>query len=180
MGTHLVTAKSDPALTGVYKLTAKELDGKFIPTIKVSNNPEKISDPGIKQVNRFYNGTDAPIADLITLEGEKLEAGPPYRFYHPRYPYRFLDVADYQRIEPLLKPVMKEGKTIGDFPDLKTIQKRAKRNLAALDDTYKRLINPHVYKVSFSEKFKDLKFGMIAEYERGAQYSPSLQEGTDS
>jgi nicotinate phosphoribosyltransferase len=164
----------------VYKLIAKEVDGKFIPTIKVSNNPEKISDPGIKQVNRFYNGTGAPIADLITLEGEKLEVGPPYRFYHPRYPYRFLDVSDYQRIEALLRPVMKDGKMLGDFPDLKTIQKRTKSNLAALDDTYKRLIYPHVYKVSLSEKLKNLKFGMIAEYERGTQYSPSLQEGTDS
>jgi nicotinate phosphoribosyltransferase len=180
VGTHLVTAKSDPALTGVYKLMAKEVDGKFLPTIKVSNNPEKISDPGIKQVNRFYNGSGAPIADLITLDGEQLEVGPPYRFYHPRYPYRFLDVVDYHRIEPLLQPVMKDGKILIDPPNLKTIQKRTKSNLTALDDTYKRLINPHVYKVSLSEKLKDLKFGMIAEYERAAYHSSSPQNGTDS
>jgi nicotinate phosphoribosyltransferase len=179
VGTHLVTAKSDPALTGVYKLIAKQVDGKFLPTIKVSNNPEKISDPGIKQVNRFFNGTGSPIADLLTLEGEQLEAGTPYRFYHPRYPYRFLDVVDYQRIEPLLRPVMKNGKMLSDGPDLKTIQKRTKDNLAALDDTYKRLINPHVYKVSLSEKLKDLKFSMIAEYERAAQPS-SRRKGADS
>ena len=180
VGTHLVTAKSDPALTGVYKLMAKQVDGEFIPTIKVSNNPEKISDPGIKQVNRFYNGNGAPIADLITLEGEQLEVGPSYRFYHPRYPYRYLDVVDYHRIEPLLHPVMKDGKILVDSPDLKTIQKRAKSNLAALDDTYKRLINPHVYKVSLSEKLKDLKFGMIAEYEREAQQTAIAQKGSDS
>jgi len=180
VGTHLVTAKSDPALTGVYKLMAKEVDGKFVPTIKVSNNPEKISDPGIKQVNRFYNGSGSPIADLITLDGEELEVGPPYRFYHPRYPYRFLDVAEYQDIKPLLHPVMKEGKVLVDFPDLKTIQKRTKDNLGALDDTYKRLINPHVYKVSLSEKLKDLKFGMIAEYERAARRSSAVQKGSDS
>jgi nicotinate phosphoribosyltransferase len=180
VGTHLVTAKSDPALTGVYKLMAKEVNGEFRPTIKVSNNPEKISDPGIKQVNRFYNGNGAPIADLLTLEGEELEVGLPYRFYHPRYPYRYLDVVDYQQIEPLLRPVMKEGKVIDDFPDLKTIQERTKRNLANLDDTYKRLINPHVYKVSLSEKLKDLKFGMIAEYERAAQHTSTAQKGSDS
>jgi nicotinate phosphoribosyltransferase len=180
VGTHLVTAKSDPALTGVYKLMAKKLNGEFRPTIKVSNNPEKISDPGIKQVNRFYNGNGAPIADLLTLEGEELEVGLPYRFYHPRYPYRYLDVIDYQHIEPLLRPVMKEGKVIDDFPDLKTIQERTKRNLANLDDTYKRLINPHVYKVSLSEKLKDLKFGMIAEYERAAQHTSTAQKGSDS
>ena len=53
-------------------------------------------------------------------------------------------------------------------------------NLSALDDTYKRLINPHVYKVSLSEKLKDLKFGMIAEYERAAQSTSTGQKGTDS
>ena len=180
VGTHLVTAKSDPALTGVYKLMAKEVDGKFVPTIKVSNNPEKISDPGIKQVHRFYNGTGSPIADLIALEGEELKVGSPYRFYHPRYPYRFLDVSEYQRIEPLLSSVMKEGKILADFPDLKTIQKRTKNNLQNLDDTYKRLINPHVYKVSLSEALKDLKFGMIAEYERGVQEKRTVQKGTDT
>jgi nicotinate phosphoribosyltransferase len=180
VGTHLVTAKSDPALTGVYKLMAKEVDGKFLPTIKVSNNPEKISDPGIKQVNRFYNGSGSPIADLLTLEEEQLEAQPPYRFYHPRYPYRFLDVIDYQRIEPLLHQVMKDGKILFDSPDLKTIQKRTKKNLAVLDDTYKRLINPHVYKVSLSQKLKDLKFGMIAEYERTTQHTSTGRKGPDS
>jgi nicotinate phosphoribosyltransferase len=180
VGTHLVTAKSDPALTGVYKLMAKGVDGRFVPTIKVSNNPEKISDPGIKQVNRFRNEAGAPVADLITLEGEKLEVGPPYRFYHPRYPYRFLDVTEYRRIEPLLHPVMREGKMLVEFPDLKSIQERTKRNLAGLDDTYKRLINPHVYKVSLSEKLKDLKFGMIAEYERAVQLPSPGQEGSES
>jgi nicotinate phosphoribosyltransferase len=180
VGTHLVTAKSDPALTGVYKLMAKEVNGEFVPTIKVSNNPEKISDPGIKQVNRFYNEAGAPMADLISLEGEKLEVGPPYRFYHPRYPYRFLDVSGYQRIEPLLHPVMSNGKMLVEFPDLKTIRERTRGNLAGLDDTYKRLINPHVYKVSLSEKLKDLKFGMIAEYERGAQHASREQQGSGS
>ena len=178
VGTHLVTAKSDPALTGVYKLKAKKVDGEFVPTIKVSNNPEKISDPGIKQVHRFYNGSGSPIADLIALEGEDLKVGPAYRFYHPRYPYRFLDVAEYQRIEPLLTPVMKEGKILADFPNLKTIQKRTKNNLQTLDDTYKRLINPHVYKVSLSETLKDLKFGMIAEYERSVQEKGAVQNGS--
>jgi nicotinate phosphoribosyltransferase len=180
VGTHLVTAKDDPALTGVYKLMAKEADGKFVPTIKVSNNPEKISDPGIKQVNRFYNGLGSPIADLITLDEEELEVGPRYRFYHPRYPYRFLDVVAYQRIEPLLHPVMRAGKILVDPPDLQTIQKRTKANLAALDDTYKRLINPHVYKVSLSEKLKDLKFSMIAEYEWTSHGTIPVRKGPTS
>ncbi len=175
VGTHLVTAKNDPALTGVYKLMGKETGGRFVPTIKVSNNPEKISDPGIKQVNRFYNGAGAPIADLLTLEEEKLEAGRPYRFYHPRYPYRYLDVSEYQRIEPLLSLRMRGGRALGSFPDLKTIRERTINNLHTLDDTYKRLINPHVYKVSLSEALKNLKFSMIADYEKGTRGKGALR-----
>ena len=68
---------------------------------------------------------------------------------------------------------MKNGQILSDFPDLRTIQGRTITNLKALDDTYKRLINPHVYKVSLSEALKDLKFSMIAEYEREASQKGS-------
>jgi nicotinate phosphoribosyltransferase len=167
VGTHLVTGKDDPALTGVYKLMAIENGGRFVPTIKVSNNPDKITDPGIKQVHRFYNGSGSPVADLLTLEDETLPVGKPYRFYHPKYPYRHIDVSDYDRIEPLLKPVMQGGRAVVEFPDLQILQGRTRSNLESLDHTYTRLINPHVYKVSLSERLKDLKFGLIAEYEKG-------------
>jgi nicotinate phosphoribosyltransferase len=169
VGTHLVTGKNDPALTGVYKLMAIENGGRFVPTIKVSNNPDKITDPGIKQVNRFYNGSGVPIADLLTLEGETLEAGRSHRFFHPRYPYRYIDVDDCSRIEPLLRPVMQAGRAVVEFPPLSTLQERCRRNLESLDHTYRRLINPHVYKVSLSERLKDLKFGLIADYEKEAR-----------
>lgn len=169
VGTHLVTAKGDPALTGVYKLAAKETDGRFQPTLKVSNNPDKISDPGIKQVHRFANGLGSPICDLLTLAEERVEKGKSFRFFHPRYPYHFLDISEYDRIEPLLTLKMEQGRIVTDFPSLKAIQEKTKANLRALDATYKRILNPHVYKVSLSEALKNLKFSLIAEYERGMQ-----------
>jgi nicotinate phosphoribosyltransferase len=169
VGTHLVTGKNDPALTGVYKLMAIENRGTFVPTIKVSNNPDKITDPGIKQVYRFYNGSGAPVGDLLTLEDEVLEPGGSYRFYHPRYPYHYLDVGEYSRIEPLLQPVVRGGRAIVEFPSLQTLQERCRTNLDSLDHTYRRLINPHVYKVSLSERLKELKFGLITEYETRAR-----------
>jgi nicotinate phosphoribosyltransferase len=164
VGTHLVTAKGDPALTGVYKLAARRVDGRYQPAIKVSNNPEKISDPGIKQVHRFYNGAGSPIADLLSTEEERVEAGRPYRFYHPRYPYKYMDVAGVQRVETLLAPVMRGGKIVAEFPDLRALQERARANLLSLDATFRRILNPHVYKVSLSEALKDLKYRLIAEY----------------
>jgi len=168
VGTHLVTAKGDAALTGVYKMAAKEVDGRMQPTIKVSNNPDKISDPGVKQVCRFYNGSGSPVGDLLTLEQEQPCAGKAHRFYHPRYPYSFFDVTDYQRIEPLLAPRMRQGRITAEFPTLRKLQERARANLRALDDTFKRILNPHVYKVSLSQALSELKFRLIAEYERGA------------
>jgi nicotinate phosphoribosyltransferase len=164
VGTHLVTAKGDPALTGVYKLAARRADGRYQPAIKVSNNPEKISDPGIKQVHRFYNGSGSPIADLLTIEGERVEAGRDYRFYHPRYPYKYIDVTGVKKVEPLLLQVMRGGKIVAEFPDLPALQARTRANLRSLDATYRRILNPHVYKVSLSEALKDLKYRLIAEY----------------
>ena len=164
VGTHLVTAKGDSALTGVYKLAARKVDGRYQPAIKVSNNPEKISDPGIKQVHRFYNGSGSPIADLLATEEERVEAGRDYRFYHPRYPYKFMDVTGAKRVQTLLEPVMRGGKIVTEFPDLPALQGRARANLLSLDHTYRRILNPHLYKVSLSEKLKDLKFRLIAEY----------------
>jgi len=164
VGTNLVTAKGDSALTGVYKLKAREKDGRFQPTIKVSNNPEKITNPGIKQVYRFFNGQGSPIADLMALDDEELIPGRSYRFHHPRYLYRSMLVSKCSRIEPLLSLKMKGGEISADLPDLKTIQQRCKENLDRIDSSYKRLLNPHIYKVSISQKLRDLKVGMIKEY----------------
>jgi nicotinate phosphoribosyltransferase len=167
VGTNLVTAKDDPSLAGVYKLKAREENGVFRPTIKVSNNPEKTTDPGVKQVYRFLNGSGGPIADLMALAEESVEPGRPYRFYHPRYPYRYLDVDGYEAIEPLLSPKMKAGKIACELPSLRAIQAGMKEKLGRLDHTYKRILNPHVYKVSLSRELMEMKFRMIEDYSRG-------------
>jgi nicotinate phosphoribosyltransferase len=167
VGTHLVTGKGDAALTGVYKLAAKEVGGRILPAIKVSNNPDKISDPGIKQVHRFYNGSGSPVGDLLTLDQEQLAPGKVHRFFHPRYPYSYTDVSEYERIESLLTPKMIEGRIVTEFSPLRRLQERARANLRALDATFRRILNPHVYKVSLSQELSDLKFRLIDEYERG-------------
>ncbi len=167
VGTNLVTANGDSSLTGVYKLVAKKIDGKYEPVIKLSNNPEKITNPGIKQVYRFYNGNDYPIADLLAEEREKIVPGRTYKFYHPMYEYKYITVKDYSRIKPLLNLKMKDGKVVCKLPRLQEIQERTRRNLAHFDETYKRLINPHIYKVSLSERLKRVKFSLIKKYQKG-------------
>jgi nicotinate phosphoribosyltransferase len=60
--------------------------------------------------------------------------------------------------------VMREGKIVAEFPDLQALQARTRANLRSLDATYRRILNPHLYKVSLSEALKDLKYRLIAEY----------------
>jgi nicotinate phosphoribosyltransferase len=182
VGTNLVTGGGDPALTGVYKIAAKQAadggragrkqaggtkrrsghDGRWVPAIKVSNNPDKVTNPGVKQVWRFSNGEGSPIADLVCLEDEHVAAGRPYRFHHPG-DYRCFTLSDYTSLRPLLVPVMRGGAPLRDAPPLAELQSRAREGLRRLDDTYKRLINPHVYKVSLSGRLKALKQKLIEE-----------------
>ncbi len=160
VGTHLVTGGGDPALTGVYKIAAKDQAGEWVPAIKVSNNPEKVTNPGIKQVWRFSSRDGNPLADLISLEDEKLAPGRPHIFHHPG-DYRTFTLSEYGDIRPLLSPVMVNGKILKPASPLPQIQARARENLRRLDDTYKRLINPHLYRVSLSRRLKDLKQRLI-------------------
>ncbi|HVP20172.1 MAG TPA: nicotinate phosphoribosyltransferase [Spirochaetia bacterium] len=163
VGTNLVTAGGDPALTGVYKISAREKDGLYVPTIKVSNNPEKTTNPGVKQVWRFTNGGGSPIADLICLADEEPDPRRPYTFNHPSGDYRKFVLSDYARITPLLGIRMKAGSIVGELPAIAAIRSRACEEIDRLDDTYKRLINPHVYKVSLSNRLNELKTRLVKE-----------------
>jgi len=165
VGTQLVTGGGDPSLTGVYKLAAKEgPDGVFQPTMKVSDNPEKSTNPGIKQVYRFYGSGDYPIADLIALEDQPPEPGSPVKFYHPSGDYRSFKLESYDRFEPLLRKQIVRGKRVSSSPALSEIRDRTLTNLRRLDETYTRIINPHIYKVSVSKGLRTLKQEFLARY----------------
>src|SRR5208337_4429208 len=163
VGTHLVTGGGDSALSGVYKICARQSGGTWVPTIKVSNNPEKVTNPGIKQVWRFSNDDGNPLADLIGLEEDPPAPGVGHRFHHPMGDYRSFTLRNYARITPLLGLRMKDGKILTESHGLKALQARAIGELDRLDDTYKRLINPHVYRVSLSTGLRNLKARLIRE-----------------
>ncbi len=161
VGTHLVTGGNDPALTGVYKLAAREKDGTFVPTMKVSDNPEKSTNPGIKQVYRFHDEGGGPLADLIALEGSVFEPGRPVAFHHPYIDYLRFSMTPEGEVRPLLALKMKDGKSISGSPSLPEIRARTLKQLETLDPTFTRLLNPHVYKVSVSAELRGLKMRMI-------------------
>jgi nicotinate phosphoribosyltransferase len=164
VGTHLITGATEAAFGGVYKLSAKKIDGSFMPTIKVSNNAAKTTNPGIKQVYRFFNKDGSAAADLIALEEEVIPEDRPYTFYHPMYFHDKFTLADYGRVKLMLSLKMKDGKRLNGMPSIKDLQKRVKTNLKDFDTSYKRIINPHIYKVSLSEKLKSLKARLLDEF----------------
>jgi len=165
VGTQLVTGGGEGALTGVYKLAAREMpDGSFLPTMKVSDNPEKSTNPGIKQVYRFFDAAGSAIADLITPEDLDLDPDRPHTFYHPAVDYRKFKLEEYDRFEPLLQRRMVNGAVEQSCPPLPEIRARTLENLAQFDETYKRIINPHIYKVSISREIKDVKQEFLQSY----------------
>ncbi|MGE4454149.1 MAG: nicotinate phosphoribosyltransferase [Sphaerochaeta sp.] len=169
IGTHLVTGGSQSSLNGVYKLAAKEgNDGLFIPTMKISNSFEKTTNPGIKQVYRFSDNEAGSLADLITLEKEKINLGKKYTFYHPFAEADFFEMecTRYTGIQKLINKQMEGGKRIGSKPSLQDIQGYVQRELNTFHKSYLRQINPHIYKVSLSAKLKKLKMELLVAQRR--------------
>lgn len=164
VGTHLVTGGSSASFSGVYKLSAKETDGLIVPTLKVSNNIEKTTNPGVKQVYRFFDEDDMAIADLITLQEEHFDHNRPHSFFHPMYPNTQFTLKNYKCAKPLLEKKMAGGKICAELPELDKIRAYALEQLASFDFTYKRIINPHIYKISLSTALKNLKYRMIDEF----------------
>ncbi|MBR2281513.1 MAG: nicotinate phosphoribosyltransferase [Spirochaetales bacterium] len=166
VGTNLVTGGDQAALGGVYKLSAKgRKDGTYQPTIKVSNSSAKTTNPGIKQIYRFYGHDGLAIADLITLDEEEIKTGEDLIFYHPVTDgdLFLLRGGKYEKVEKLLGCVMKDGKICVERRSLKEIQDYAKESQSHFHRSYKRLINPHIYKVSLSKRLKNLKHDLILE-----------------
>jgi nicotinate phosphoribosyltransferase len=167
VGTNMVTGGTDSSFTGVYKLAAKQDEnGSFIPVMKFSDNPEKTSTPGIKQVWRIKDGRGGAVADVMGIAGceEAPEKGFLYAFWHPQADYRrFYHQVDGSA-EPLLSKYMDNGEICSPLPSLSEIQSRSAAGLECFDSSYKRLLNPHVYKVSITEKLRGLKLELIKNY----------------
>ena len=157
VGTRLVTSYSCPALGGVYKLTAITENGQMVPKIKRSDNPEKITNPGVKKLVRYYDEGGMMRGDVLFLDDEIPDPGKPTRAYHPMFPHVYKTYSPHFEREELFVPVFINGKRVYDTPPLVEIQENFRRNLDRLGSEFKRLQNPHVYHVSLSEKLFRVK-----------------------
>lgn len=164
VGTNLITSKSCPALGGVYKLSAVEVDGKIIPRIKISENPEKITNPGYKKVVRIYDKENNKAqADLIMLDSEEINTNEPLTIFHPIYTWKKKTFRNYV-IKDLLVPIYDQGKLVYERKTIKEIKKHAQSELDSLWPEYRRLNRPQLYKVDLSKKLWDLKSEMMDQF----------------
>jgi nicotinate phosphoribosyltransferase len=165
VGTSLVTGGSESAFTGVYKLVAHEGGGGMIPVIKFSDNPEKTTIPGVKKLWRVKDKNGIALADLLTLDTDDDPcAGKPITFWHPSADYRHFSCMIDEDPQPLLKRRIENGIRVSQSPPLVKIQEYCRTELDLFDVSYKRILNPHIYKVSITEKLRALKLDLIKNY----------------
>ncbi|MFM1552333.1 nicotinate phosphoribosyltransferase [Helcococcus ovis] len=170
VGERLITSKSNPVFGGVYKLVAIEKNGIVKPKIKVSENIEKITTPGKKQVYRIYdNETNMAKADLITLEDEIIDENMPLTIFHPLYTWKKKTINNFY-VKPLLVPIYKAGKLVYKRPNMEEIRNHYKAEINSLWEEYKRLDSPQLYKVDLSQKLWDLKNNLLNKAKDNLQY----------
>lgn len=164
VGTRLITSWGAPALGGVYKLVAVHDQGDWLPAIKISESPAKTPNPGHKLVWRLYDERGKATADLLSLDDEDPRKMETVNLHHPteHTVRRKLAQDEISNVEPLLVDVLREGERVYDFPTLEEIRDRRRADMERLDPGVKRLINPHVYHVSLTERLWDLKQELIS------------------
>lgn len=165
VGTQLITAADQPALGGVYKLVARERGGEYVPVIKISGNPEKVSTPGIKDVYRIVSKeTGKAEADYIVFpEEEDVQKGERIKLFDPVHPYIHKYMDHYEAI-PLLQPIFQKGTLVYELPELESIREHHKRQLALFWPEYLRKLNPAAYPVDLSTKVWERKMELLRKH----------------
>ena len=168
VGTNMITAKDNPAFGGVYKLAAIQNEkGEMIPTIKISENVAKISDPGDKVIYRIYDDSGKIFADLIALAHEKYDEDTPLELFDPNEPWkRTVLEPGHFRIKPLLVTVFKDGECVYESPGVDEIRSLREKELDSIWEESKRLLNPHEVHVDLSQELYDLKQELLKNHSK--------------
>ena len=172
VGTHLITSKDWPSFGGVYKLAAiRGEDGKYIPKIKLSENTEKVTNPGDKKILRVYEKESGKVkADLICLEDEQFSAQDELVLFDPAEPWKqtMLEGGSYT-LREILVPVFKDGKRVYTSPDVMEIRDYCQKELSTLWDEVRRLVNPSKVYVDLSRKLYDVKMELLERQGSGSR-----------
>lgn len=156
IGTKLITSSLVPALGGVYKMSAMLENGVWVPKIKLSDTIEKITNPGIKTTYRIYDEDRMAVADLICLIDETFDTSVPLTIFHPQETWKRTTFTNYT-MRNMLTDIFVDGKQVYFSPSVKEIADFSKLAQSEFWEEYRRLVNPHAYKVDLSEKLYNLK-----------------------
>lgn len=167
VGENLICSKSTPVFGGVYKLSSTYENGKAIPKIKRSENVEKITNPGYKDLYRIYDKeTKMAIADLMSLHKEKLDPAEDLTIYHQMTTWKNKTIpGGTYELRPLLEPIYKKGKLVYKCPTLKEIREYSVKEFATIWDEVKRFEYPQTYYVDLTKKLSNLKHKLLEEIE---------------
>ena len=164
VGTNLITSKDCPSFGGVYKLAAiQNKKGEFVPKIKISENTEKITNPGNKTIYRIYEKDTGKIkADLICFADEVIDPDQDLLLFDPMETWKKTKLAGgTYTVREILVPVFKNGECIYKSPTLKEIAAYCREEKDTLWDETKRLFYPHRVYVDLSHKLYDVKKSLL-------------------
>ena len=165
VGTNLITSKDCPAFGGVYKLAAiyDRTAGGFIPKIKRSENPEKITNPGNKIIYRIYDRESSKlIGDLLALDGEVFTEDHNLMIFDPVHTWKktYLKAGEFT-LRQLLVPVFRDGECIYQSPSVMEIREICACELDTLWEETRRFANPHKVYIDLSRKLYDMKYRLL-------------------
>ena len=164
VGTHLITAKDNPSFGGVYKLAAiMDENGVFVPKIKLSENSEKVTNPGNKKIYRVYDKETGKIkADLICLVEEEYSEADDLLLFDPVEPWKKTKLkGGTYTLRPLMEQIFDKGECIYTSPKVMDIRAYCLKEQDTLWEETRRLMNPHKVYVDLSKKLYDTKISLL-------------------
>ena len=167
VGTNLITSKDCPAFGGVYKLAAVKSreDAEFTPKIKLSENSEKVTNPGNKQVYRIYDKKSGKIrADLICLADETFDESKDMIIFDPLETWKKTKIlGGTYTLRQLLVPIFQKGQCVYTSPSVMELQAVCAKEKDTLWEETKRLVNPHEVYVDLSDRLYAMKSKLLED-----------------
>lgn len=167
VGTNLITCQDNPAFGGVYKLAAiKNAEAEdFVPKIKLSENVEKVTNPGNKTIYRIYDKKTGKIrADLICLANETFDPKEDMIIFDPMATWKKTKIAGGSyTLRELLVPVFQKGECVYTSPSVMEIRDICQKELNTLWDETRRFANPQEVYVDLSDKLFKIKSDLLEQ-----------------
>ena len=161
VGTQLITAYDAPALPGVYKLVSIKTEAGWQPRMKVTSNIEKATDPGRKQLVRYFDADGQPLGDMLYLEGETWPESGAIEGRSRKNPHAARRIENAAGAQCLLETVFEGGRRVQPGRPLDALRDTMLKERDRFPEEYKRLRNPEIFRVLLSTKLGEMKDGML-------------------